>query len=244
MARTRELGSPARCGRTLASTSIRERITATHYDRLGVSPSASTEEVRAAYRALARRLHPDRLVDASEAERALAERRMREINQAWRELRDPPSRRRYDDDRLARPRRSSGSSTRSASSGGHLRGDGRSALDHAEDDDLVEVLPPMTAFTAGVMRHLPWVALVVVFGLLFVVSAYARAKDPEPVHTGRATAGSCIDVRPGPATTVVPCSGDHDLRIVRRVVEVAACPARTEPRRLGVDRLIDCVVPG
>lgn len=190
-------------------------------------------------------MHPDRLVDASAAERALAERRMREINLAWQELRDPALRRRYDDARLGRDDQQRRGSTPSGAGDRGTRGAGRSDVEvEVADDDLVDVLPPMTALTAGVMRHLPWVALLVVFGLIFVVSAYARAKDPTPITTGRATAGSCIDVRPGPATTVVACSGDHDLQIVRRVVEPDACPARTEPRRLGVDRLIDCVVPG
>ena len=45
-------------------------------------------------------LHPDRLVDASDAERRLAERRMREVNVAWTTLSDPA--RRTDYDRLLR----------------------------------------------------------------------------------------------------------------------------------------------
>ena len=60
-----------------------------HYQRLGVRPSASTEEIGQAYRRLARRLHPDRQQTASPAERRLAERRMREVNEAWAVLRDP-----------------------------------------------------------------------------------------------------------------------------------------------------------
>lgn len=170
---------------------------------------------------------------------------MREINEAWQVLQDPVSRRRYDEGRLEGRRHTSASPTRPGMGSSRTPVGQRTDLDRTDDDDdLVDVLPPMTALTAGLMRHLPWVALVVVFGLIFVVSAYARAQDPSPTPSGRAAAGSCVDVRPGPATTIVDCSGPHDLQIVKRVVEPAACPTRSEPRRLGVDGLVDCVVPG
>jgi hypothetical protein len=59
----------------------------THYQVLGVVPTASTAEIRAAYVALARRFHPDVGGDP---------RRMREINAAWDTLADPGQRRAYD----------------------------------------------------------------------------------------------------------------------------------------------------
>jgi curved DNA-binding protein len=60
------------------------------YDVLGVSRTASTEEIRRAYRGLARKHHPD--VDKSEG----AEERFKEISEAYDALRDPESRERYD----------------------------------------------------------------------------------------------------------------------------------------------------
>jgi curved DNA-binding protein len=60
------------------------------YDVLGVSRTASTEEIRRAYRSLARKHHPD--VDKSEG----AEERFKEISEAYDALRDPESRERYD----------------------------------------------------------------------------------------------------------------------------------------------------
>lgn len=60
----------------------------THYERLGVSPTATADELRAAYRALARRLHPD--VGGGDAERMAA------VNEAWAVLSDPRRRAGYD----------------------------------------------------------------------------------------------------------------------------------------------------
>jgi len=62
-----------------------------YYKVLGVSPSASGEEVRRAYRKLAKRYHPDRN-KGSEA----AEERFKEISEAYGVLGDPQKRKRYD----------------------------------------------------------------------------------------------------------------------------------------------------
>lgn len=69
-----------------------------HYERLGVSPQATHAEIRAAYRALARRFHPDRLPSAS----AVDSTAMHQVNESWRVLSDPV--RRADYDRSLRPR--------------------------------------------------------------------------------------------------------------------------------------------
>jgi hypothetical protein len=60
----------------------------THYEVLGVSPSASAAEIKQAYRLQARRHHPDvgGVGDAA----------MQALNQAWATLGDPARRRAYD----------------------------------------------------------------------------------------------------------------------------------------------------
>ncbi|WBL36971.1 DnaJ domain-containing protein [Tepidiforma flava] len=66
-----------------------------YYAELEVAATASFEEVRAAYRRLARAHHPD--VNPSEE----AAERMRRINEAWEVLRDPARRAEYDRSRPA-----------------------------------------------------------------------------------------------------------------------------------------------
>ncbi len=59
----------------------------TPYEVLGVPPQASKAEIVAAYRTLAQIFHPDRFVDAPDAVKREAERRMRWLNEAYRALR-------------------------------------------------------------------------------------------------------------------------------------------------------------
>ncbi|MCR4922235.1 MAG: DnaJ domain-containing protein [Bacteroidaceae bacterium] len=52
------------------------------YDELGVSPDASDDEVRAAYKRLALLYHPDRAANLGEDVRREAERKLKRINEA------------------------------------------------------------------------------------------------------------------------------------------------------------------
>jgi curved DNA-binding protein CbpA len=67
-----------------------------HYEELGVAPTASAAEIRAAYVALARRHHPDRMGTSTEVERSEAAARMARVNAAWTVLSDPAKRASYD----------------------------------------------------------------------------------------------------------------------------------------------------
>jgi len=68
----------------------------TFYEVLGVSPTASGDEIRRVYLDLARRNHPDYHEDSSPDTRAAAQRRMQLINEAWATLGDPSRRESYD----------------------------------------------------------------------------------------------------------------------------------------------------
>jgi len=75
-----------------------------YYRYLGLARNASADAVRAHYQLLIRMFHPDRLANASEADLAYSSR----LNAAYRVLRDPEARARYDEQLPAlssRPRR-------------------------------------------------------------------------------------------------------------------------------------------
>jgi curved DNA-binding protein len=64
-----------------------------YYATLGVSKTASEKELKAAYRKLARKHHPD----VNQGNKAASESRIKEINEAYEVLGDPEKRKKYDE---------------------------------------------------------------------------------------------------------------------------------------------------
>lgn len=67
-----------------------------YYEILGVDKKASADELKSAYRKLAKKYHPDMYSSASDAEKKEAEAKFKEINHAYDVLSDPQKREIYD----------------------------------------------------------------------------------------------------------------------------------------------------
>lgn len=105
----------------------------THYEVLGVAPTAPTEDIRRAYLRLAREHHPDRHGTGPSGRAEAAEERMRALNAAWDVLGDPGRRTDYDRT-LARDL--PGAGVPAGTSPVDLPStDFRPRFDHDEDDD-------------------------------------------------------------------------------------------------------------
>src|ERR1700676_2552358 len=63
-----------------------------YYSSLGVAKTATEKEIKAAYRKLARKWHPDANLENAEA----AEEKFKEIQEAYEVLGDPEKRKKYD----------------------------------------------------------------------------------------------------------------------------------------------------
>jgi hypothetical protein len=227
----------------------------THYQVLGIAPGATPQQVRDAHRQLARVLHPDRLAGATDAERRLAERRMREVNVAWTTLSDPA--RRTDYDRMLRAaatgptRAGSGAFGSGATGPGSSRGYGAdvdpTARDprtgHPVDDDPDELYrrlreaqldpdeEPLSGWQFWLLRRGPIVAAVVVAAFLFIATAYAGSGNDDPgegttVSTA-APSKDCVRVTDGRTAVRITCDADNDGRIVTEVPTALDCPAQT-----------------
>lgn len=214
----------------------------THYDVLGVKPTASASELRTAHRQLARVLHPDRLGDASDAERRLADRRMREVNAAWSELSDPTRRSAYDQ-RLKTSSRASGSPSGSSSSGSAAASARPSTAEpnDSDGDELAfEDLPPHL----NLLRRGPLILVLLTAGLIFVVTAYAgssaRSDPSTSISSTTVAPANCVRiVDPDRRTGVrTPCGPEAVERLVTSVAQPLDCPERT--RYVIVDHDVMC----
>jgi len=168
-----------------------------HYRTLGVPASASPDELRDAYRALARRLHPDRVADPSA--RRSADDRMAKVNEAWRVLGDPDLRAAYD--RSRQPPAAPSIDDREYG----RRGD-------SFDDVAV-------SNSAGcALRVVPAaVILTVLLGILIATALLG----PEGQVPARMDAGRCVEL--ANTVEVVPCTAQTPV-IVLRSVAGTTCP--------------------
>jgi hypothetical protein len=174
---------------------------------------AGADEVRRAYLERAREAHPDRHIDASSAQRTTNERRMQEVNEAWRVLGNPRRRRRYDLEQMPE--------TLFAS-----RSDGTMATDGLRTSDELDVLGEVDG-TTRLIRGLPWMILVVVMFAIFVFTAYAASGGDKtnPIPTNNLA--RCVTVASA-TVAPAPCGSAGARLVVAQVDTNQQCPLGSE----------------
>lgn len=189
-----------------------------HYTTLGVAPDATQAEIRAAYRELARRLHPDR----SSGQPTPAGRSMAAVNEAYRVLSDPDRRVAYD--------RSVGAPA-------------EAAQHEYADVDMPPVPPPNRLSPPGPAR-IPWrlMGAAALFGSAAVlVSSFFVGPPAEETPDGIIEPGSCVAFEVNGDAREVACGTGNDIIVESLVPLDATCPAGTVGHRDRLGLGIACV---
>ncbi len=188
----------------------------THYDVLGVPPSAGADQIREAYRRLARQHHPDRAMSAAGSNAAS----MPAINEAYRVLNDPARRAVYD------------ASIRSGSSNDRA---GVAPPTHGEASAGASVDASTFPSHLGPAR-IPWRS-VGFFAVLAIIGVVVLAQFTEPGEPrgpdGIIQIGSCVTIEPNGDAREVSCTDDLavDLKVEAFVPFSDSCPGGTVAHR-------------
>jgi DnaJ domain len=183
-----------------------------HYERLGVSPSATIAEIRRGYREAARRAHPDRHGEAS-AEL------MTEVNEAWRILSDAPRRQVYDNQLAA------AQPTGAAPPSGSASARPASTRPASAGRPILEAVPP---------ARFPWRFMLGLAGagvIVVIVGHLLTSPQPEPTPDGILRPGDCVVLSPTLEAVEVLCSSEHDAVVSVLVPVEQTCPNDTEAFR-------------
>jgi molecular chaperone DnaJ len=191
----------------------------THYDVLGVPPSASAEQIREAFRRLAREHHPDR---AATSGRDGGEVTMPAINEAYRVLNDPARRAVYD------------ASLRTGSARGPAASPSPGS---ASATSATSTSPTMPTFPSHLgPARFPWRS-VSFFAVLAIIGVVVLAQFTEPGEPrgpdGIIQIGSCVTIEPNGDAREVLCTDDPaiDLKVEAFVPFSDSCPGGTVAHR-------------
>jgi hypothetical protein len=200
----------------------------THYDVLGVAPSATADQIREAYRRLAREHHPDRTATSG---RTGGDVSMPAINEAYRVLNDPARRAVYD----------------AALRGAPQRGPAAPPSESAVRANAAGSTPTMPTFPSHLgPARFPWRS-VSFFAALAIIGVVVLAQFTEPGEPrgpdGILRVGSCVVIEPNGDAREVLCTDDPtvDLKVAAFVSFSDSCPGGTVAHRDRQGMGIACV---
>jgi len=194
------------------------------YKRLGVSPEATTSELRAAFRSRARALHPDGYGSADPETQDASERSMRALNEAWSVLGDADKRREYDlaSEPTPQPVVQPPSAPPVDRDGGWL---------------APEMGPSVSLRLLAWRIVLAFVGLGLTWALFLVVLAQFVDDDSDPIadvlggEAASITSASCVNLTVADLIVTVDCSEPNIGRAVQVVDGLRAC---TNPSNLRI----------
>ena len=178
----------------------------THYELLGVPATATADEIREAYRARARVHHPDQAGPSGSGASMAA------INDAYRVLRDPTTRSRYDAD-LRWQRNAAMSATRP-----------RTASSPMFTPRPIDTTP----------ARYPWklVAAMASLGAFVVLVGAALYEPAQPARPDNVLqVGSCVEIEANNDVRETSCDGASDLVVEAVVPFDETCPAGLSAHR-------------
>ena len=202
-----------------------------HYAALGVRPDADAAEIRRAWIRAARANHPDRRGDVTEEQTERSDRRMRDVNEAWRVLGRAESRRLYDEERTsaAPPSQSSTPAGRTPGPAGPGAQPGAPG-EQGFGEDIGTTSEPggpggfvvRHRSAALVIRVLPWATIAVVGMVIFVASAYMSA-DPnaEPSNVAALEVGECFWEAPNGTLRTVGCDWPQNDGVLDQIITLS-----------------------
>jgi len=193
----------------------------THYEVLGVPPSATLGEIRAAYRQAVRRAHPDTGAHSDGAE-------IPALTEAWRVLGDPERRREYDRS-LRMP----------------------AAVAELDDDEVGTPASLAEPGFNPLARYqnpprFPWrlMAAMAAVGIAVVFIGVATFREPaKQPPDNLLQPGSCVSVEPDRDAVEVLCSAPHDGVVARIVAFDERCPPGEAAHRDAQGLGLACITP-
>ena len=198
---------------------------ATHYEVLGISPLASTDEVRKAYLRRARLLHPDLAQGLPPERSAQMARAMQDVNEAWRVLRVPTSRAAYDDRVAGRATVTPRPNGARPAGWGDARPVGWGDVDLDLDPTPYHQRPAgMIDPGVSIVRSLPWIAALVVLGAIFVFTAFAGGAGEDNRRSSSDLVGKCVQSQQGVGVVEVACESRNEGRVDLVVNRQSQCP--------------------